>query len=112
MTLARPIVAAAGLVKHFPVGSRFFGRSRNYIAAVDDCDFSLAAGETLGVVGESGCGKSTIALQLLGFRHVSMRVEQGEVRFKGQALTSMSRWGLPFARWSPTTITGSTPRSI
>ena len=59
--------------------------------AVDDVSFSLRPGEVFGLVGESGCGKSTVALQLLGFRHVSMRVEQGDVRFKGQALTSMSR---------------------
>ena len=59
--------------------------------AVDDVSFSLRSGEVFGLVGESGCGKSTVALQLLGFRHVSMRLEHGDVLFKSQALTSMSR---------------------
>jgi peptide/nickel transport system ATP-binding protein len=59
--------------------------------AVDDVSFSLRPGEVFGLVGESGCGKSTIALQLLGYRHLSLRVEQGQVRFKDKSLTSMSR---------------------
>ena len=59
--------------------------------AVDDVSFSLRPGEVFGLVGESGCGKSTISLQLLGYRHVSMRVEQGEVRFKGGNLIDMPR---------------------
>jgi peptide/nickel transport system ATP-binding protein len=62
--------------------------------AVDDVSFALRPGEVFGLVGESGCGKSTISLQLLGYRHVSMRVEQGEVRFKGENLTDMSRAAL------------------
>jgi len=59
--------------------------------AVDDVSFALRPGEVFGLVGESGCGKSTISLQLLGYRHVSMRVEHGEVRFKGVNLIDMSR---------------------
>jgi peptide/nickel transport system ATP-binding protein len=59
--------------------------------AVDDVSFALRPGEVFGLVGESGCGKSTISLQLLGYRHVSMRVEQGEVRFKGENIIDMPR---------------------
>jgi peptide/nickel transport system ATP-binding protein len=79
MTLARPIVTATGLVKHFPLGNPFFGRSRSYIAAVDDCGFSLAAGETLGVVGESGCGKSTIARMII---HL-VKPDRGSIELDG-----------------------------
>jgi peptide/nickel transport system ATP-binding protein len=61
---------------------------------VDDVSFSLRPGEVFGLVGESGCGKSTVSLQLLGYRHPSMRVEQGEVCFKGEKLTDMARSGL------------------
>jgi peptide/nickel transport system ATP-binding protein len=59
--------------------------------AVDQVSFSVQAGEVFGLVGESGCGKSTVSLQLLGYRHPSMKVEQGEILFKGQSLVAMSR---------------------
>jgi peptide/nickel transport system ATP-binding protein len=59
--------------------------------AVDDVSFQVKAGEVFGLVGESGCGKSTVSLQLLGFRHLSTRVERGEVRFKGENLTALPR---------------------
>ena len=75
-------------VRNLSVGYRQGG---GWSRAVDDVSFSLRPGEVFGLVGESGCGKSTVALQLLGFRHVSMRLEHGDVRFKSQALTSMSR---------------------
>lgn len=59
--------------------------------AVDDISFSVQSGEVFGLVGESGCGKSTVSLQLLGYRHPAMKVEHGDVRFKGRSLVSMSR---------------------
>ena len=62
-----------------------------WLRAVDDVSFALRPGEVFGLVGESGCGKSTIALQLLGYRHLSMLVEKGDVRFKGESLTAMTR---------------------
>jgi peptide/nickel transport system ATP-binding protein len=68
-----------------------YRRGEGWALAVEDVSFSLRRGEVFGLVGESGCGKSTIALQLLGYRHGSMRVERGDVRFKGQCLTAMSR---------------------
>jgi peptide/nickel transport system ATP-binding protein len=59
--------------------------------AVDEVSFSVQPGEVFGLVGESGCGKSTVSLQLLGYRHPSIKVEQGDVLFKGRSLVSMSR---------------------
>jgi peptide/nickel transport system ATP-binding protein len=53
--------------------------------------FDIRRGEAFGLVGESGCGKSTVALQLLGYRHPSSRVDGGEVRFKGRDLLGLSR---------------------
>ena len=66
--------------------------------AVDEVSFSVRAGEVFGLVGESGCGKSTIALQLLGYRHPFTKVEQGDVLFKGRNLVSMSRAALDALR--------------
>jgi peptide/nickel transport system ATP-binding protein len=63
---ATPLVRARRLVKHFPVRSGIFGRRRGAVQAVDDISFDLYPGETLALVGESGCGKSTVARLLVG----------------------------------------------
>jgi ABC-type glutathione transport system ATPase component len=56
---ARAVLRVNDLVKHFPVKSGLFGRTSGSVRAVDGVSFELAKGETLGLVGESGCGKST-----------------------------------------------------
>ena len=58
---------------------------------VEDISFAIAPGEVLGLVGESGCGKSTVALQLLGYRHPALRVLAGKVSLQGQTLTGLPR---------------------
>jgi peptide/nickel transport system ATP-binding protein len=62
---AQPLLLVDGLRKHFPVHQGLLGRSRRVVRAVDNLSFSVAKGETLGVVGESGCGKSTAARLLV-----------------------------------------------
>lgn len=62
---ATPILEARELVKRFPVKSGLLGRARSEVHAVDEVSFAVASGETLGVVGESGCGKSTTARLLV-----------------------------------------------
>ena len=64
---------------------------------VRNLSFSIGLGEVFGLVGESGCGKSTVALQLLGYRHPASRVEGGSVRFAGRDLLSLRRAELD--RW-------------
>jgi len=71
-----------------------YRRGEGWSRVVDNVSFAIAPGEVFGLVGESGCGKSTIALQLLGYRNPSLKVEGGAVLFKGTAVTGMSRAGL------------------
>jgi peptide/nickel transport system ATP-binding protein len=78
----QPLLSVRGLVKHFPVGKNLFGRSRNVVRAVDDVDFELLKGETLGIVGESGCGKSTTARLLMNL----IEPDAGEIIFDGEVV--------------------------
>ena len=61
---AQPLLSVSGLIKHFPV--RKAGGKKQVVRAVDGVDFDVLKGETLGIVGESGCGKSTTAKLLMG----------------------------------------------
>ncbi|WP_332116144.1 oligopeptide/dipeptide ABC transporter ATP-binding protein [Azorhizobium caulinodans] len=76
---AQPLLEVKGLVKHFPVGGGLFARKK-VVQAVDDVSFTVAKGETVGIVGESGCGKSTTARLLMQL----MPRNAGDIVFDGQ----------------------------
>ena len=93
---ALPLLAVEGLVKHFPVGGGAFGHGGTAVVhAVDGVDFAVARGETLALVGESGCGKSTIGRLLLRL----LAPTAGRVRFAGTEITGLSERAMrPFRR--------------
>lgn len=81
---AQPLLTVRGLSKHFPVRKGLFGRVSAPVRAVDGIDFEVLKGETLGVVGESGCGKSTTARLLM---HL-VEPTGGEVVYDGEKVGS------------------------
>jgi oligopeptide transport system ATP-binding protein len=80
------LLEVRGLVKHFAVGGGLFGGTPGTVRAVDGVSFSLRRGETLGLVGESGCGKTTTGRCILQLE----RATSGQVIFEGRDLGSLS----------------------
>ena len=92
---APPLLAVAHLTKHYKVRTGFFGRSRGDVHAVDDVSFDIAAGETLGLVGESGCGKSTIARTVLRL----VEPTAGSIAWRGESIERLPGAAMrPFRR--------------
>jgi len=90
------LLAITDLHKHFPVGKEgLFGRPAAWLRAVDGVSLELERGETLGLVGESGCGKSTVARVIIGLHSAT----SGSVRYEGVELTTLTRreW-IPYRR--------------
>ena len=86
--MAEPLLQVEGLTKHFPVERPgLFRRNRGIVHAVDDVSFELAAGETLGLVGETGSGKSTIGRLLVGLDTPTA----GRIRYRGRDISHLSR---------------------
>ena len=79
---AAPLVAVAGLTKRFPVSRSLFRKPSSFIHAVDDVSFDLAPGESLGLVGESGCGKTTVGKLLVKL----LEPTSGQIHFRLPAL--------------------------
>src|ERR1700738_1782755 len=83
------ILEAAGLSKHFQTKRGVFGGNRGVVRAVDGISFTIERGQTLGIVGESGCGKTTTAKLVLGLEEPT----GGTIRFEGRDLQQLDAAG-------------------
>ena len=83
----RPILDIRHLKKYFPVTSGLFLKPTGFVHAVDDVNFSVFKGETLGVVGESGCGKTTLGRCIMGLYPLT----SGAIYLEDQSLSPMTR---------------------
>lgn len=87
ITKQKVLLKAAGLKKHFEMKKGFIKKEVSYTKAVDGVNLEVFEGETLGIVGESGCGKSTTGQMLLGL----LPPTEGKVWFDGMDMTSLSK---------------------
>ncbi|MDP6381127.1 MAG: ABC transporter ATP-binding protein, partial [Phycisphaerae bacterium] len=80
-----PLIAVKNLEVHFPVRRGLFSRTVGYLTAVNGVSFSIQPGQTLGLVGESGCGKTTFGRTVLRLTEPT----RGEIRFDGKDLLAL-----------------------
>ncbi|WP_237214055.1 ABC transporter ATP-binding protein [Falsiroseomonas oryziterrae] len=83
--MSTPVLQVNDLKKHFPIRAGFFGGTTGYVYAVDGVSFDIAKGETLSLVGESGCGKSTVGKAVLRLFDIT----DGQVILDGQRIDDM-----------------------
>jgi len=88
--MSATLLEAEALTKHFPVRRGLLGRSAGVVRAVDSVSFTIDAGKTLGLVGESGCGKTTTSRMVLNVEAPT----SGTIRFDGALLSALDRDGL------------------
>jgi len=86
-TTTENLVEVEHLTKHFPVKQGVFARGKTLVHAVEDISFNVRSGETLGIVGESGCGKSTTARLMLRL----LDPTSGTIRFQGRDISKISQ---------------------
>jgi oligopeptide/dipeptide ABC transporter ATP-binding protein len=84
-----PVIEAEGLTKHFQARRGLLGGSQGMVRAVDGISFAIKPGRTLGIVGESGCGKTTTAKLVLGLEELT----GGQMRFEGRDLRALDTAG-------------------
>ena len=87
MTDAQPLLQVLEIAKRFPLRGGLFGRATGTVHAVDGVSFAVAAGETLGIVGESGCGKTTTARLLVRL----IEPDEGRVLLNGREIAASTR---------------------
>src|SRR5215470_1689912 len=87
MSETRPLLEVKDLVKHYPVRGGVLRRQVGTVHAVDGVSFKLRAGETLGLVGESGCGKSTVARAVLRL----VEPTSGSISIDGREITHLTK---------------------
>ena len=80
-TEKEPLIRVENLKKYYPIRGGVITHTTGYVHSVDGVSFSIAEGETLGLVGESGCGKSTVGRQLVGLENADGR--QAVLSWKG-----------------------------
>lgn len=86
-TSEEKILICRHVKKYFPLGKNWFKKARFFVRAVDDVSFALERGKTLGVVGESGCGKTTLGRTILRLNSIT----EGQVLFNGMDVAKLNR---------------------
>ena len=85
-----PLLSVKNLVKYFPIRRGIFSRVKGFVKAVDDISFDIPNGKTLGLVGESGCGKTTAGRTILRL----IDPTSGTIRFEGNDITKLTQKNL------------------
>ena len=104
--MSRPLLQVNDLKKHFPVRGGLFSRKSNWVYAVDGVLFDVDQGQTLALVGESGCGRSTVGRAILGLFDITA----GQVMLDGQRIDDLT-WGTAAAPPRPGHAPGSVLQS-